>query len=101
MIYRKTYQHHSVVDVVIGRLPSGQQSAVIDIMGQPKTSQSQKRALLLKRGLLRSTADELELFAEIGRLVFTVLLLDTDDLQMRISMGSSPRLRRCRQPSSI
>jgi translation initiation factor 2-alpha kinase 4 len=64
----KIHLYRSVVDLVITRLPSGQRSAVIDILGQTKTSQSQKRALLLKRGLLRSTADELELLAETGRL---------------------------------
>lgn len=37
----------------------------MDIMNQSKSSSSQKRAALLKKGLLRSTADELEIFAEI------------------------------------
>jgi len=37
----------------------------MDIMNQFKSSSSQKRAALLKKGLLRSTADELEIFAEI------------------------------------
>lgn len=63
-----------VVDLVISRLPSGQRSAVIDIMGQTKTLHSQKRALLLKRGLLRSTADELELLAETGMSASFLLL---------------------------
>jgi eukaryotic translation initiation factor 2-alpha kinase 4 len=69
MMIVETHQHQLVVDVVISRLPSGQRSSVLDIMGQSKTSQSQKRALLLKRGLLRSTADELELLSEIGKLI--------------------------------
>lgn len=38
----------------------------MDIMNQSKSSLSQKRAALLKKGLLRSTADELEVFAEIN-----------------------------------
>lgn len=37
----------------------------MDIMNQSKSTPSQKRASLLKKGLLRSTADELEVFAEI------------------------------------
>jgi translation initiation factor 2-alpha kinase 4 len=56
------------VDLVLCRLPIGQRSAVVDVVSQTKTSLSQKRALLLKRGLLRSTADELELLGEIGKL---------------------------------
>jgi translation initiation factor 2-alpha kinase 4 len=63
-----------VVDLVINRLPSGQRSAVIDIMSQTRTLHSQKRALLLKRGLLRSTADELELLAETGVWAFSLFL---------------------------
>jgi len=55
-----------VIEVVLTRLPSGHRDAVVDIMSQSKSSLSQKRALLLKRGLLRSTADELEVLAEIG-----------------------------------
>jgi translation initiation factor 2-alpha kinase 4 len=55
-----------VIELVLTRLPSGQQDAVVDIMSQTKSSLSQKRNLLLKRGLLRSTADELEVLAEIG-----------------------------------
>ncbi|KAF8060720.1 kinase-like domain-containing protein [Lyophyllum atratum] len=57
--------HSSMVQVILDRLPSGQRTAVIDILSQSKSSLSQKRALLLKRGLLRSTADELELLSEI------------------------------------
>lgn len=65
----------TVVDLVLSRLPSGQRTAVVEIVSQTKTSLSQKRALLLKRGLLRSTADELELLGEIGE----ILLLLTYD----------------------
>lgn len=59
--------HFPVVELVLTRLPSGQRNAVVEILNQPKSSLSQKRALLLKRGLLRSTADELELLGEIGK----------------------------------
>ncbi|GLB36853.1 putative anticodon binding domain of tRNAs [Lyophyllum shimeji] len=57
--------HSGIVQVVLARLPSGQRNAVVEILGQSKATLSQKRALLLKRGLLRSTADELELLSEI------------------------------------
>ncbi|RDB27411.1 eIF-2-alpha kinase GCN2 [Hypsizygus marmoreus] len=57
--------HSKIVELILTRLPSGQRNPVIDILSQSKSSVSQKRALLLKRGLLRSTADELELLSEI------------------------------------
>ncbi|KAF5376991.1 hypothetical protein D9615_007308 [Tricholomella constricta] len=62
--YEIQISHSSIVDIVLSRLPSGQRNAIIDILTQSKSSLSQKRALLLKRGLLRSTADELELLLE-------------------------------------
>ena len=46
----------------------------MDIMNQSKSSSSQKRAALLKKGLLRSTADELEVFAEIDEDIEGLLL---------------------------
>ncbi|KAG6864912.1 hypothetical protein C0991_006441 [Blastosporella zonata] len=67
--------HSSIVELILTRLPSGQRHAVVDILTQPKSSVSQKRALLLKRGLLRSTADELELLSEIDE--------DIDDFTYR------------------
>lgn len=59
-------RNFSVVELILNRLPPGQRHAVIDILTQSKSTISQKRALLLKRGLLRSTADELELLTEMG-----------------------------------
>jgi len=61
---------YSVVDLALSRIPAAQRSAVIDIIHQSKSSPSQKRALLLKKGLLRSIADELEAFAETGKSSF-------------------------------
>lgn len=52
----------------------------MDIMHQSKSSSSQKRAALLKKGLLRSTADELEVFAEIDE--------DIDGLLMKLERVS-------------
>ncbi|KAG6888787.1 hypothetical protein C0992_007517 [Termitomyces sp. T32_za158] len=68
--------HSNIVELILNRLPAGQRHAVTDILTQPKSTVSQKRALLLKRGLLRSTADELELLTEIDE--------DIDDLMSRI-----------------
>jgi hypothetical protein len=56
-----------VVDLALNRIPNDLRPAVIDIMNQSKSSPSQKRALLLKKGLLRSTTDELEVLAEVGK----------------------------------
>lgn len=39
---------------------------MIEIINQSKSTAPQKRASLLKKGLLRSTTDELEALAEIG-----------------------------------
>jgi len=55
-----------VIELALSRLPPGQRSGVIDILNQSKSSVSQKRALLLKKGLLRSTADELEILSDKG-----------------------------------
>lgn len=57
-----------VVDLALNRIPNDVRPAVVDIINQSKSSPSQKRALLLKKGLLRSTADELEVLAEVGEL---------------------------------
>ncbi len=53
-----------VVDAVLSRLPAAHKSAIVEIINQPKSSTSQKRALFLKKGLLRSTADELEVLSD-------------------------------------
>ena len=91
----------AVVQLVMSRLPTGQRGAVIDIMGQAKTVQSQKRALLLKRGLLRSTADELELLAEIGKSAAVHLFSMLTSLQRTTLMGSFHAWKRYRPQSLL
>ncbi|KAG6856809.1 hypothetical protein H0H87_000506 [Tephrocybe sp. NHM501043] len=84
--------HSGIVEIILTRLPSGQRHAVVDILTQSKSSVSQKRALLLKRGLLRSTADELELLSEIGAsmncssitLAHPAIDEDIDDFMFRV-----------------
>ncbi|KAF9457367.1 kinase-like domain-containing protein [Collybia nuda] len=88
--YNIHISHSSIVDLVLCRLPAGQRSAVTDIVSQTKTSLSQKRALLLKRGLLRSTADELETLGEIDE--------DIDALVSRLEK-TSPALVTLLQPA--
>lgn len=55
-----------VLDVVLDRVPSDARSAVMDILAQTKSSQSQKRSMLLRKGISRSVVDELELLSEVG-----------------------------------
>jgi translation initiation factor 2-alpha kinase 4 len=55
-----------VVDLALNRIPEELRSSVMEIINQSKSTVSQKRASLLKKGLLRSTTDELEVLAEIG-----------------------------------
>ncbi|KDR70022.1 hypothetical protein GALMADRAFT_255390 [Galerina marginata CBS 339.88] len=57
--------HTKIVEVALNRVPSDIRTAVIDIIWQSKSPPSQKRTLLVKRGLLRSTADELEILSDV------------------------------------
>jgi eukaryotic translation initiation factor 2-alpha kinase 4 len=50
----------------LSRIPLEIRPSVIDIIHQSKSSPSQKRALLLKKGLLRSVVDELEALSNLG-----------------------------------
>jgi translation initiation factor 2-alpha kinase 4 len=88
----------SVVDLALNRIPNDLRPAVVDIINQSKSSPSQKRALLLKKGLLRSTADELEVLAEVGKKPFAFRSLhswahvfaddDVDALQAKLEKVS-------------
>ncbi|KAI5992946.1 kinase-like domain-containing protein [Pisolithus albus] len=63
--YEIHISHSRIVELALSRIPEELRASVIDIINQSKSSASQKRASLLKKGLLRSTADELEILAEI------------------------------------
>ncbi|KAH7905298.1 kinase-like domain-containing protein [Hygrophoropsis aurantiaca] len=63
--YEIHISHSKIVDLALNRVPDELRSSVIEIINQSKSSVSQKRAALLKKGLLRSTADELEVLADI------------------------------------
>ncbi|KAJ7186042.1 hypothetical protein C8R46DRAFT_937688 [Mycena filopes] len=62
--YEIHISHSSIVRIVLERIPSTLRPAILEIISNSKSSTSQKRALLLKKGLLRSTADELEAVAD-------------------------------------
>ncbi|KAJ7163895.1 kinase-like domain-containing protein [Mycena crocata] len=62
--YEIHISHSSIIRIMFDRLPSALRPSILEIISHSKSSPSQKRALLLKKGLLRSTADELEILAE-------------------------------------
>ena len=64
-----------VVELTMNRVPAGQRDAVVEIISQSKSLPTQKRALLLKKGLFRSTAEELEILSETGMLLFIILVV--------------------------
>jgi len=49
----------------LGRVPHDIRDPVIEIL-QAKSTWAQKRAMLLKKGLLRSAVDELEILCDTG-----------------------------------
>ncbi|THH28609.1 hypothetical protein EUX98_g5583 [Antrodiella citrinella] len=65
--YEIFVSHSRIYDIAIGRISPELRSEVIKVLDQPKSSQSQKRSILLRKGVPRSTVDELE------------ALLDPDD----------------------
>lgn len=50
----------------MSRVPQDIRDSVLEIITQTKSSWAQKRAMLLKKGLLRSTVDELEVLSDTG-----------------------------------
>ncbi|KAG1772238.1 hypothetical protein EV702DRAFT_1201626 [Suillus placidus] len=66
--YEIHISHSKIADLVLNRIPEELRSSVIEIINQSKSTTPQKRVSLLKKGLLRSTTDELEALAEIGDL---------------------------------
>jgi hypothetical protein len=55
-----------VIDLALSRVPHDIRDSIIEIITQVKSSWSQKRAMLLKKGLLRSIVDELEVLSDAG-----------------------------------
>ncbi|KDQ25175.1 hypothetical protein PLEOSDRAFT_1066383 [Pleurotus ostreatus PC15] len=56
--------HSNIVTHVLERIPTPHRTSVLEIINQPKSTPSQRRAALLKKGLLRSVVDELEALAD-------------------------------------
>jgi hypothetical protein len=57
---------YQVIDLALSRVPHDIRDSVIEIITQAKSTWAQKRAMLLKKGLLRSTVDELEILCDTG-----------------------------------
>lgn len=60
------HRHLLVVSVVVERIPASQRTAVLDVIQHTKSSSSQKKANLLKKGLPRSLIDELDVLTDAG-----------------------------------
>jgi hypothetical protein len=57
---------YQVIELAMNRVPHDIRDSVIEIIMQAKSTWAQKRAMLLKKGLLRSTVDELEILCDTG-----------------------------------
>src|SRR6267154_3654869 len=57
---------YQVIEMALSRIPHDIRESVIEIIMQAKSTWAQKRAMLLKKGLLRSTVDELEILCDTG-----------------------------------
>ncbi|KAG1802496.1 kinase-like domain-containing protein [Suillus variegatus] len=71
--YEIHISHSKIADLALNRIPEELRSSVIEIINQSKSTAPQKRVSLLKKGLLRSTTDELEALAEIDEDIDTLL----------------------------
>ncbi|KAJ4467716.1 kinase-like domain-containing protein [Lentinula edodes] len=62
--YEVHVSHSDIVSVVVERIPASQRTAVLDVIQHTKSSSSQKKANLLKKGLPRSLIDELDVLTD-------------------------------------
>ena len=84
----------------MNRVTADLRSSVTEIILQSKSTPAQKRALLLKKGLPRTTVDELEILSEVGQsfyyffdfrersLTHVNVEEDIDDILRRLEKGS-------------
>ena len=56
-----------MVDIALNRVPADARSSVVEIILQSKSTPTQKRALLLKKGLPQTTVNDLEILSEVGQ----------------------------------
>ncbi|KAH9923827.1 uncharacterized protein B0H18DRAFT_1013542 [Fomitopsis serialis] len=72
-LYEIHISHSRILDVALDRVPSDVRDAVMDILDQTKSSQSQKRSMLLRKGISRNVADELELLCDVDEDIDSVV----------------------------
>ncbi|EGN94241.1 hypothetical protein SERLA73DRAFT_126224 [Serpula lacrymans var. lacrymans S7.3] len=94
--YEIHISHSRIVDLALNRIPLDLRPAVIDIINQSKSSAFQKRTSLLKKGLLRSTADELEVLAEVDEDI-DVLLSRLDKVSPTLLSVMQPAIEEMKQ----
>lgn len=65
---------------MLTRIPEDLRSATIEILTEPKLTASQRRTMLLKKGLYKSTVDELEALDSKGMNIclYQTLFLTTE-----------------------
>lgn len=76
-----------VIELALSRVPHDIRDSIIEVIMQVKPSWSQKRAMLLKKGLLRSIVDELEVLSDTG--------------EITCPLGVSQSIYRCRRGRRI
>ncbi|KAI0954220.1 hypothetical protein AcV7_007513 [Taiwanofungus camphoratus] len=62
--YEIHISHSKILEIALNRVPADLGSAATEVLNQNKPSQSQKRSMLLRKGIPRSVADELEVLTE-------------------------------------
>jgi translation initiation factor 2-alpha kinase 4 len=82
--------HSKLVEIALNRVTVDARSSVTEILLQSKSTPAQKRALLLKKGLPRTTIDELEILSEVEE--------DIDDILARLEKAS-PTISALMQPA--
>lgn len=71
----------------MNRVTADARSSVAEIILQSKSTPAQKRALLLKKGLLRTTVDELEILSEVGPWIFILYLISRNNAHNHVRGG--------------
>lgn len=71
--YEIHISHTKFLDLALARVPADLRSEVLKVLDQSKSSQSQKRSILLRKGVPRSVVDELEILMDIEEDVETII----------------------------
>lgn len=91
--YHIRVSHSHIVEIAMSRVSQEQRASVTEILLQSKSSPSQKRALLLKKGLARPLVDDLEVLNETEE--------DVDRILAKLEKNSSYILPMIRRPFEV